>query len=371
MARQPRQNWGNAVYDVWATGLNEYGRNHSRGNVYFKRDNAGCTIYSYGSHFPLGVRQPNGDFILNGDTYGPTTSRHQAATRTAAHKAILRQGHGKILIVPFRSLSGPSQTSAYNLTIVDVEPDRNIITPCHKTHPTRGYFQRSKNDWKRKVFVRGTPSTPEELGQAHKHGQHLMGRAVFQVSTFDKLGHCLGAKYFISGMDETARNAWRSHFLSELPGPAFTVAQAIESLKPGVVQDYQQQNILAGGKGAISQPDVLRQGEWFFIPRPNVLTKALVPIVREDAMALYRTVSGDTTPRKPILDTLLPIGPGANGRRSHRVTELRQDSTGQLYARGTVTHTGNEHKRLALGKVWHTVHMNTAKGSWSGGGRVD
>lgn len=67
---------------VWAMQGQGEGRCHG-GRMYF----AGEVIYSYGSHFPMArfVEGASGvkGVLVNSDTWGPTTSKHQHAVRSA------------------------------------------------------------------------------------------------------------------------------------------------------------------------------------------------------------------------------------------------------------------------------------------------
>ena len=65
------------VFHIFASGTQSQGRSHN-GNVYFE----GHTLYSYGSHFPLAIKY-NGSFLLNGESYSITTSKHQSQARQA------------------------------------------------------------------------------------------------------------------------------------------------------------------------------------------------------------------------------------------------------------------------------------------------
>lgn len=49
----------------------------SKGSVYSEGD----TIYSYGKHFPMAVKEGANRVWVNPDTYSRTTSKHQSALR--------------------------------------------------------------------------------------------------------------------------------------------------------------------------------------------------------------------------------------------------------------------------------------------------
>lgn len=68
------------VAHVWAQGTEESGRSHN-GQFYFE----GKRLYSYGSHFLVGLILDSGEVLLNASTYGITTTRHQSYASYATH----------------------------------------------------------------------------------------------------------------------------------------------------------------------------------------------------------------------------------------------------------------------------------------------
>ncbi len=292
-----RKNLGHEVYSVWANGSQEYGQNHSRGNVYFQGD----TIYSYGSHFPMGVRQAK-HFVLNADGYSNTTSGHQSCVRAVAN----RTGKPSILI-PFSSLRSAG-IRPHDIHIVDTEPDREV-------------YMGERADYN---------------GDVRPIYHHLMGRSVFRV----------GRAYYLSGIDETARDLWRGFFLAQLPRKATSVTDAIEALKPPAVLTAECEGI-----------EVKRQGEFYFIPAGIQSLHGAVP----------RTWHHGSSQDFPT-NYLPHARPGRQER--HFATKLRVKD-GTLYVKGTVRHNAKEHKMLTLGSEWHTVYENTEIRSFSGAGRVD
>lgn len=292
---------GHDVAKVWAAGTQDRGRNHSRGNVYFEGD----TIYSYGTHFPMAVRLPK-LFILNADTYSTSTSRHQDMVRGAV------RGSPQIL-VPLSALRRMG-IELRTIRLVEVGPDREIKRTCKRVHESR---------WERRQ-----PGYQKPEAVAHEHESHLLGQSVFESA----------GRFYLSGTDETARDAWRAYFLVELPpgrGEPRSVANALNLLEPAAVAG-------ARANGRV----VLRQGEWYFVAAPSPNT----PIQAE------------------LKDALLPNPDGSRGH--HKVTRLAFDPYGGMYAKGTVRHTGRDHKMLVL-KGWHAVYRNTAVRAASAGGRVD
>lgn len=83
-------------------------------------------IFSYGSHFEIArALRTKGEltaFLLNGDTYGPTTSRHQARVR----EEIDRSGVPSV-IIPHRALDAAG-VEADSVQLVDVTQDHYVYT---------------------------------------------------------------------------------------------------------------------------------------------------------------------------------------------------------------------------------------------------
>lgn len=67
------------VAHVWAQQRQQSGRSNN-GNFYFE----GRTLYSYGTHFPVGIFiAPGGPLFMNADSYSVSTNRHQSEARAA------------------------------------------------------------------------------------------------------------------------------------------------------------------------------------------------------------------------------------------------------------------------------------------------
>nr|DAV12623.1 MAG TPA: hypothetical protein [Caudoviricetes sp.] len=66
------------VAHVWAQGEQAYGHSHN-GNFYFD----GRVLYSYGSHFAVGVRMNDNQAVLNSDSYSISTSGMQSDASSA------------------------------------------------------------------------------------------------------------------------------------------------------------------------------------------------------------------------------------------------------------------------------------------------
>jgi len=171
---------------------------------------------------------------------------------------------------------------------------------------------------------------------------------------------------FLCGHDE------RNWFVAAIPedSGASNVKEAKEALKPGEVEQSQ--------KGAkVKTKDLkkrktgayLRQGEWFFIPKPNtVIDESLIlknePIQRGRATQhiveeVFR-IGGQTI-------YICPKFPEGLSERQHKEIlksepELNKVSwqvrtvSAKVYGRGRVTH--QDHKTIVL-PFWHEILMNT------------
>lgn len=184
-------------------------------------------IYSWGSHFPLGVHI--GRYALvNADRYSNSTAHHQSLVIRALAKAYRVE-------IPFSALSFmisgrkfethkgyqfKENELADHISILDHEDD--------KWYPNGG------------INLDGSPSM-----------SHILGGCLFKYDD----------RYLYSGIDETGigRNMY---FMTEIAGKPETCAEALEMMKPQEVKD-------AESKGQ----EVLRQGEWFFI-KLNIETEA-------------------------------------------------------------------------------------------------
>lgn len=132
---------------------------------------------------------------------------------------------------------------------------------------------------------------------------------------------------YLCGHDEFH---WFVAALPERP-EARTVVAAMESLKPRAVLDEQDRKRVKRSRRRRRRTTAyVRQGEWFFLPRPQF--RAVDLTVQHNA-ALVR---------------------GAG--KPHRVESLCRLPSGKLYARGAIAH--HDHAAIHL-DVWHEVFQNT------------
>lgn len=138
----------------------------------------------------------------------------------------------------------------------------------------------------------------------------------------------LGAsQQYLCGHDEFH---WFVAALPETPAVA-TLSEAMESLKPDAVRREQRRTrVKRRQRRKRHTTAYLRQGEWFFVPRPTF------DAARERVEENGSVVRGAGKP--------------------HRVEWLCHSRTGGTYARGKVSHP--DHATIRL-DVWHEVFRNT------------
>jgi hypothetical protein len=195
---------------------------------------------------------------------------------------------------------------------------------------------------------------------------------VLDLQTAD--GHLLlmvrepgGKSKYLCGHDE------RHWFVAAVPeaAPVGTVRAAKEALKPAEVQAVQARlGLRSGARNRRKNAAYRRQGEWFFLPAPDLeVDETLVlrdePIARSDGGkphwcdSCYRS-GGETVyvcTRRP--DGLL-------GAEYRRLLAERPEAKGwgwrvmrrnaEIYVRGRIRHP--DHRTITL-HVWHRVLMNT------------
>lgn len=169
---------------------------------------------------------------------------------------------------------------------------------------------------------------------------------------------------FLCGHDE------REWFVAAVPGNATTVKQAREALKPQFIRlEETRRGLRARERARRRNAVAIRQGEWFFVPRPKMVVNASL-IFRNEAIRrgagkphlvaeVYR-VGGEMVlvcPHYPNglteadYNALLARRPSAKG---WGWTRMRRNAG--VYARGTVRHP--DHATITL-HGWHEVLMNT------------
>lgn len=171
---------------------------------------------------------------------------------------------------------------------------------------------------------------------------------------------------FLCGHDE------RHWFVAGVPGrSASTVVTAIEALKPQVVKGAQSRKALCVSERLRRRNAAfLRQGEWFFVPTPEL-------VVSELAILLNEPISRGGGGKPHMCEQVYRRGGVTvyvnrrypNGLTEEQYRELmdrepdainlswqRRNRDAEVYARGRVWHRDHQSVRLA---GWHRVLMNT------------
>ena len=201
----------------------------------------------------------------------------------------------------------------------------------------------------------------------------------------------IGDRHFINGTDEGQQ------FLAELTGPANTVAEAFELMKPEMVREAEARGV-----------KVLRQGDIFFVPRPDITNKQAGAIVKqrtviepvlidvndecgptirnEDLPAMdsdffpgyvsenhdFDLQAFERQPRKiPLIHMVQEIKKYTELDERQKLFKTRHYGTsvammGELVlVRGTVRHEGREHRMLSLGNdTWYAASQAIQKQSF-------
>lgn len=312
------------------------------------------TLYSYGYHFALAEIMSDGDnsrawWLVNGDNYSVSTTRHQSITRDALQSTGL-----PMLLLPFTALR-EAGIDRSTIRPVEILPDRWTDEPQYAataeevpqsrrwsgfpgTYPhasTDGYYAHELSDGRWTWTVR----------------RHWLGASVFTAKC-ETAYYKYSTATFLSAFDENETRPM--YFLAQLPDGATpaTVAEALEALKPPEVTDAEAAGVT-----------VQRQGDVFAIPL-EITTRGVraEAVNREISHAVY------------VLNV------------NHTATESAVTPDGRTLARGTLRHRPREYwrqpehrnVRLGDGKTWHRLVKNTvpmdSRGqsrAWALAGNVD
>jgi len=270
------------------------------------------SLFSFGRHFPLVTETENGEYVLNGDVYSPTTSSHQSEVRyLAKHKF-----HVRFVEIPYRVLA-TAEIPVRELKIVSSQEAK----------------------------IRMRDVKDPVTGEIKVVEEHLLGASLVRFLK----------RFYLSSTDKGAHWGF-GYFLTELPKEVKNVVQAFNILKPEFVKRAEK-----------CKKDVKRQGEWFFVPFGN--TRKLKKLFKKKALGMY----GKEVLLSTMLEKgkLLPVVSQNGNNPHHQVRDCVQGYYGEQYVRGTVRHTQNEHRMINLGELWHFAVPNKQVRSWSGQGRVD
>jgi len=265
-----------------------------------------------GMEAPLAVRLEDGGLLANGAALSWPMRRHQRQVLRS-----LEDAHASFGVVPFHSIVAAWTDGEKDdwdqapIAISDLQKEVGIVVP-------------SKGERWSQVKVK------DKYGRTKTRSLHTLGDSVIRVKE----------RFYLSAVDETGHGAGM-YFLAELAtdqAPA-SLADAFNALKPPVVREAEAQ-------GA----NVLRQGEWFAIPT-MFLTSELMRDV-ERGIAGYR--------QNHVL--------GKDGHHQLEETVIYRagDRRGEVFARGVLKHTENEHYDLDLGTIrWYLIVHNIQGASYT------
>jgi hypothetical protein len=145
-------------------------------------------------------------------------------------------------------------------------------------------------------------------------------------------------------VDETGKG-YGMYFFAELAtkqAPS-TLGEAYNMLKPKMVREAEGREL-----------NVLRQGEWFAIPTQVLMSELMRDVDR--GIAAYR--------QRHVL------GKDGHHELEEAVLYKAGERKGQVYARGVLRHTQDEHEDLDLGTVrWYLVVHNVVGASYTLSGK--
>jgi hypothetical protein len=269
------------------------------------------------SAVPLAVRLEDGGFLANGGRLEWPRSRHQdLVLRT------LTGAQAPFGVVPFDSIAAAWTDGKVRdwfqapFTLKDLRRETAIVVPS------------TGEEW-REVRVK------DKWGRETTRNVHTLGDSVIRMHDH----------FYLSGVDETGM--YRGiYFLARLLTDRAPVsfAEALSFLKPKVVQDAEARGVY-----------VRRQGEWFAIPT-KLLTSQLF---------------GDVTRAVAVRSEQHILGRNGHHQLEEAVIYRSGPRKGEVFARGVLSHTGNEHMPLDLGFRWHQIVHNLQGASYSLAGNFD
>jgi hypothetical protein len=269
--------------------------------------------YRSAEQAPLAVRLKDDGLLVNGAGFNWPMSGHQRTILTTAEASKSRFG-----VVPFHSIVAAWTDGKVDDWDQAPIPTRDLQKEVSIVVPSQG------ERWK-EVIVK------DKYGREETTMVHTLGDSVVRVKD----------RYYLSSVDETGVGARGMYFLAELitDHAPQTLEDAFNALKPPVVRE-------AEARGA----NIMRQGEWFAIPT-MLRTSELMRDV-EQGIAAYR------------LNHVL--GKDGHHQLEEAVIYRAGDRKGQVFARGVLTHTKNEHTDLDLGTIrWYLVVHNVAGAAYT------
>lgn len=266
---------------------------------------------------PLAVNLADGGFLANGGSLRWPSSKHQRIVLQT-----LEQSRKPFGVVPFDSVTAAwtdGKVRAWGqapFKLADLRKEIEIVIPS------------TGEKWK-DVTVK------DKYGRETTQSVHTLGDSVVRVKD----------GFYLSGVDETGWGRG-AYFLAKLVTDSAprTYEEAIDFLKPKVVQD-------AEARGAY----VRRQGEWFAIPTAFMTSQLMRDVERGIAVRRETHILGRDGHHKLEEAVIYRFGP----------------QRGEVYARGVISHTNNEHRNVDLGFRWHRIVHNVQGASYSLAGNFD
>jgi len=269
-----------------------------------------------GQKAPLAVRLEDGGLLANGARLLSPMDGHQWDVLKA-----LERTHSRFGVVPFHSIAAAwtngkvdDWDKAY-IALGNLKTEVGIVVPSQVKH------------WREVTYK-------DEHGVERTRTIHSLGDSVVRVKD----------RYYLSAVDETGVGQGM-YFLAELSidrAPK-SLAEALDFLKPKRVLDAEARGL-----------NVLRQGEWFAIPTYYRTSELMRDVERGIAVRGERHVLGKDGHHELEEAVIYKAGP----------------LKGEVYARGVLRHTGEEHVDLNLGTVrWYLIIHNVQGASYTLSGR--
>ena len=272
-----------------------------------------------GQKSPLAVRLGDDNLLVNGAGLGWPVSGYQTDVLQT-----LERSHRPFGVVPFHSIVAAFTGGEVREWDRAPIPTKTLQKEVSIAVPSGG------EQWREVTET-------DKHGQVHTRRVHTLGDSVVRVRD----------RYYLSAVDETGRGRGM-YFLAELQTdrPPATLKDALDFLKPKVVLE-------AEARGS----NVRRQGEWFAIPTKLLTSELMRDVERGLAVHRERHVLGRDGHHELEEAVIYRVGP----------------RKGEVYARGVLRHTNDEHADLDLGTIrWHLVVHNIQSASYtlSGGGAM-
>ena len=266
-----------------------------------------------GQQAPLAVRLAAGDLLVNGAALPWPMRDHQSHVLREIPETKQRFG-----VVPFHAITAAWTDGEVRewehapFSIKDLQKEVGVVVP-------------SAGERWREV------TEADEHGNQKTRNVHTLGDSVVRVR--DRL--------YISAVDETGPWGRGMYFLAELvcDREPQSIEEALDFLKPKVVRE-------AEARGT----HVRRQGEWFAIPTMRRTSELMEDVSR--GIANYRQ--------------LHVLGRDGHHQLEEAVIYRAGDRKGEVYARGVLKHTGQEHQDLNLGAIrWHFIVHNVTGAAYT------